>query len=295
MPEPDLKDLDARQIFELIEARAQYEIKNVATAPMNKFKPLLQIDYYGKEPELFFAEEVNRNFSAAWGESQNPIYKGFIASNLKTTDWNIDINALQNEDQVIFEFKITQRHSNLKKIFKTITSHNKEKWEKIFSKSVNSNVKITYRDTYLVDPIGCMMINYLIKGFQEEWDMEIESLEFDLSGYNKFNDYSNGLITENFSTQGDRTAFLKDYTERLLDISPTVTERGRLPHWRELIIESPDFELTIRPHGGIKNGWDLNMNETPMDINDVEIDDDLNLFNKSANEGILYNVMFQLK
>ncbi len=295
LPEPDLQDLDARQITELIEARAKYDIKNVATAPMNKFKPLLQIDYFGKESELFFAEEVNRNFSAAWGESQHPIFKGRINSNLKTTDWKIDIDALQNEDQVIFEFKITQRRSDLFSIFNTITSHKEEKWEKIFSKTSNSNVKITYRDTYLVEPIGCMMINHLIKGFREKCNLKIESLEFDLSGYNKFNDYSNGLINDNFSTQSDRTEFLKDYTERLLNISPKVKERGRLPHWRELILYTPDFELIVRPHGGIKNGWDMDFNETPMDVEDITIDDDLTLFNKSANEGILYNIMLQLK
>ncbi len=140
-----------------------------------------------------------------------------------------------------------------------------------------------------------MMIAQLIKDLKDSCNLSISSLEFDLSSFNKFNGYPDGTIDENFSCKENRTKFLTEYSSQLIGEEPIVYEEGRLPHWRELIIESQSFELVVRPHGGIKNGWALDFNEEIQDVEEVETSDDLKLFNKSSREGILYNIIFQKK
>jgi hypothetical protein len=293
LEEPDLTGLNARQLTELLEAKSKYQLKILSTKPIDNFTPLLQVDYYGKPSDLYFSEEINNDFSYEWGESQNPIYKSSINNNLQTQNWDIDIFNLLNDDQILFEFKIREKHSSLKTFFDTLRKHEEDKWKNILSSIRDSSVRIIYRDTYLVDPIGCMMIAQLVKDLKNSCNLSISSLEFDLSSFNKFNGYPDGRIDENFSSKQKRTEFLMDYSLKLIGTNPIVYEEGRLPHWRELIIDSDSFELVIRPHGGIKNGWALDFNEEIQDVEEVEISDDLKLFNKSLREGILYNIIFQ--
>ena len=70
------------------------------------------------------------------------------------------------------------------------------------------------------------------------------------------------------------------------------------PHYRELLISNDEFEIIIRPDGGIENGWKIDRSKE--ELYDYELQDDfdtdLEIFNKeSRNNGILYVVGWKHK
>ncbi|MFW6002731.1 MAG: DUF1998 domain-containing protein, partial [archaeon] len=293
---PTVEGLNARQLSELIEAKAKFSIKISKVKPISQFVPILQIDYSDKTSKIYFSESIDNVFSGQWGATDSFVYQSYIDSKLDLNEWEINLEDLVSDNQSIFEFKIETRQTNLFDFYRMLTNYEAEKWNKIKEEIKNSQVNILYRDTYLVDPIGSLIVLHLIKDFKSDLNLSINELEFDLSSYDRFGQRSMGRIIDNFISKEERKDFLNKGCDEILEVTPKLKDVGRLPHWRELIFESDNFELIIRPNGGIKNGWVLDRSEQTDDYyEDIDFDDNLSLYNQSFVEGILYNVIFQKK
>ena len=292
---PDLDGLNARQIQEVMEAKGLFGLKVMKNNPIPGFNPMVQLEYTDGETKQFFSEDFCNAFSSDWGVTDNAVYHAFSDYKIQLENWDIKWDDLITEDQILFEFKIKEKNVNLSKFFKMLTQHKTEKWEKILEKISNRKVSIIYRDTYLVEPIGVLMINNLLKSMKESLNLTIKSLKFDVSAYSNFGQKSTGRIIGDFISKNDRRDFISESTEELLGVVPEINQEGWLPHWRELAIEGVDFELIIRPNGGIKNGWAYDKSQPITYYHEVEFDDDLLLFNQSNTNGILYNVIFEKK
>lgn len=297
MYKPDLANISARELATVIEAKGLYQYKIISSTSSDHFPSLMHVEYANGEVLHYFSEKKSVEFSENWGMCDGPIYKGRFSPEYQYKQWNIDLSSLLNENKMVFEFKIKDRNTSLFNFHNTILQSEPNKWNKILLKIKNKKVKITYLDIYLKDALGCLMLVNLVKYFSKVFEFDIQSLHFDLSSFsNNFRYTANSnIIDKDWADSGLRTAFLKDASESILGIFPIVREDGFLPHWRELIFSSDEFELVIRPNGGIKNGWKLDNKEGSVSQDEIDYSEDFNLFNTNQRDGLLYNVVFESK
>lgn len=293
--EPNMENLNARQIQELFEAKGFFGLNVISNNPILTFKPMVQVEFSDGTTKLLFCEDFDDSFSYDWGKTDKPVYQSVADSRIQVSEWNINFDGLISNDQILFEFKIKDKKARLKEFYTLLTSQKHDRWAKIEDRIRNKEVAINYMDTYLVDPLGVLMINNLIKSLTEKLNIKVKALIFDISAYSNFGQNSIGRIIDDFVSKDQRRKFMTECSDELLSIFPVIQEEGRLPHWRELLVEGDDFELVIRPNGGIRNGWTLDQSEQIIDYDDIHYDDDLLLHNQSSFNGILYNIIFQTK
>jgi hypothetical protein len=122
-------------------------------------------------------------------------------------------------------------------------------------------------DEHLKTQLGTIMAIQFIDAFVSKIGCDIT--EFKVSFVNEqFNDY-NGMtyndsyrkLTDSFMSDADCKAMMDDllinsYWNYDIDTKP----RKSLPHWRSLTVRdlTNNSVLTIKPHGGIANGWFIN-------------------------------------
>lgn len=293
--EPNLDGLSTRQIQEAMAAKGMFGVNVVQNDPITGFYPITQLEYADGKARVFFSEDYNDAFSSYWGSTDMPVYHALSDSKIQSENWDIEWDDLISEDQILFEFKVKDEETNISQLLDTLLNGQPEAWEAVKSKIENSSVNITYRDVYLIDAIGCLMLNYLVKRLAEWGNMQINSFLIETAfKENNFN-IPNGTINQNFIQRQERNMFLSKSSETLLGIMPEIEENKFLPHWRELIIDTEKFELIIRPNGGIRNGWKPVFRDRNIPYKSLAFDADLKIENKSGTEGILYNVLFQKK
>jgi len=292
---PEISDLSARELASVIEAKGQYQFQTISSVVYDGLCSLMLVEYENKESLIYFSESGCNEFSEKWGLSESPIYKGHTSSQMQFAPWNIDLESLMTENKFLFEFKIKEKNTTLVKFWDTLYKIDTANWNKIIPKIKDCKVKITYQDIYLKDALGCLMLLNLIKSITKNLNMDIQSLNFYLAGFNNSRYAYSDDIDKDWIDSGERKLFLKESCTSILNKVPVIQEEGFLPHWRELVIMSDDFELIIRPNGGIKNGWKLDSSEGSISQEDIDFDEDLKLFNISQREGILYNVVFEKK
>lgn len=292
---PDLGGLNAWQIQEVMEAKGMFGLSFLGSNPIPGFAPIVQVEYDDENVQMFFSKGFINDFSSNWGRTDNDVYDTFSHSKIQFENWMVNWDDIITEDQILFEFKVKEKNVRLSSFFDMLTKHKTDKWEKVFVKIRDSKVNVLYMDTYLVDPVGVLMINKLLESMSNRLNMSVASLTYDLSSFSSFGHYSSGRIDEDFGSKADRKSFIEQSTGALLDLTPKIIENSRHPHWRELIIKGEDFKLIIRPHGGIKNGWVLDRSQPCPLYDDFEFEKDLLLFNQSNLNGILFNVLFQKK
>ena len=295
MYEPDISNLTAREIASIIEVKGLHNYKIITNVRPDGFYSLMHVEYANGEPRHYFTEQDCTEFSENWGSRNGSLFKDRFSPYYNYRPWDIDLISLLNKDKMVFEFKIKERNTSLFNFYNTILQSEPDKWNKIIPKIKNKKVKITYMDIYLKDALGCLMLINLIKYFSEKLEFEIQSLHFDLSTFSNSLRYTanSNTIDKDWADSRLRTAFLKDASESILTIVPSIREDGFLPHWRELIFSSAEFELVIRPNGGIKNGWKLDNTGGSVGQDNIDYSEDLNLFNTNQRDGILYNIVFE--
>lgn len=295
MYEPNITNLTAREIASLMEVKGLHKYKIINGARPYDFFSLMHVEYSNGKPLHYFMEQNDTEFSEKWGMSSGALYKSGFYPEYSYEPWNIDLMSLLNEDKMVFEFKIKDRDTSLFNFYHTIILSEPDKWNKIIPKLKNKKVNVSYLDIYLKDPLGCLMLLNLIKSFSDELNLDIQSLYLNLSNYNNGLRYDANLnsIDKDWGDSGLRTSFLKHSSQSILGILPVVKEDRFLPHWRELVFTADEFELIIRPNGGIKNGWKLDNTEGFVSQKNIDYSVDINLFNTNQRDGILYNIVFE--
>jgi hypothetical protein len=293
---PNLTDLSAREVAAALEAKGLYQVKIISSPPHKDYPSLLQVEYSNGDLLHYFTEKEEIEFSEKWGACNCPVYRAHVSTGFQYESWDFDLSDLLDNDRMVFEFKIRERNSSLFNFYNTIMQPEKDRWKKITQRIQGHKIAITYQDIYLKDALGCLILLNLIKSFRDKYDLKIQSLNFHLSAYN--NPYFGAIIPSIDKDWGDshlRTSFLKQASKSILGLSPGVNEDRFLPHWRELVFTCSDFELVIRPNGGIRNGWKLDSSQAPIDQTDLDFSKDIKLFNQSHLDGILFNIVFENK
>jgi hypothetical protein len=178
--------------------------------------------------------------------------------------------------------------------------------QKFVENARDHQLEFRYMDEHLKTQLGNIMIIQFIEAFTNKVGCDIT--EFSVVFENEeFNDPNGKMYTDTFRRITD--AFqseqdCKDMIDGLLynsnwDYSVDTQQRNSLPHWRSLTVKdsTSGSTLTIKPHGGIANGWYINTAKARQQgsffgPNNSDSGSDIPLISDTTKE-ILYTVSLQ--
>lgn len=178
--------------------------------------------------------------------------------------------------------------------------------QKFVENARDHQLEFRYMDEHLKTQLGNIMIIQFIEAFTNKVGCDIT--EFSVVFENEeFNDPNGKMYTDTFRRITD--AFqseqdCKDMIDGLLynsnwDYSVDTQQRNSLPHWRSLTVKDiiSGSTLTIKPHGGIANGWYINTAKARQQgsffgPNNSDSGSDIPLISDTTKE-ILYTVSLQ--
>lgn len=206
---------------------------------------------------------------------------------------------------MMFEEYIT-KDIETDQILQSIIESSHQNWT-IIDKKIKEmeHVSITYSDRYLNTPLGCIVLGNLINQLKKTFNLSIDKLTImrpkkDADTFSqKFYDCENDdtfTLEKDFRNTSDCDHFVQKCLKEIANVYAEV-KHDMLPHYRSLTIKSKNYELSIRPDGGIAYGWILNKNIYPhityKEIN-KELSQSLSLHNKAIRSGgILYTIAFK--
>ena len=163
------------------------------------------------------------------------------------------------------------------------------------------SIEITYMDEHLKTQLGIIISTQLIDAFVNKLGCRSFTVKF---ANEKFYDYygkqidnPNRSLTDSFQSSDDSNQMLDEILSNSgwaysIDTKPAKA----LPHWRSLVIKDLDAKcvLTIKPHGGIANGWYINTAITQAQhkyfgASNSSMSSDIPLISSKENE-ILYTI-----
>lgn len=165
----------------------------------------------------------------------------------------------------------TQLDSSKKLLDLLIQLDDSNQIEQFINNAQSHQLEFYYMDEHLKTQLGAIMVMQLINAFIHKTNCDIinsklifENEEFyDNYGYSYTDSYRR--ITDALQSHDD----CKDMIEDLLNNvqwnhSIETKARKALPHWRSLVIKDLDngTTLTLKPHGGVANGWFIDTAET---------------------------------
>ena len=166
-------------------------------------------------------------------------------------------------------------------------------------------IEFNYMDEHLKTTLGVVQLLQFIKAFIVKLGGEASAKivftneEFNIPGGRAYDDTYRRL-TDQFRSHED----CKNTIDELLgetdwDYSIDTKTSNTLPHWRCLTVKDLDngSTLTIKPHGGIANGWYINSAETrrmhiSFNVSNTDINSDIPLISDQGKK-ILYSVALE--
>jgi DEAD/DEAH box helicase domain-containing protein len=159
--------------------------------------------------------------------------------------------------------QITEIHFRAEKMFMqrfglfTITN-----WKKSIPEIDNivsgKEINITYNDSYLRGPFGSMLFMELMRALVAEWKVQIQSISLSLGKINESISSFDDRVFRNWHTNKSRREYLIESGKTFLKVENITVkdkEYSKMVHFRYLSISTPTHTITIRPDGGIENGW----------------------------------------
>ena len=146
-----------------------------------------------------------------------------------------------------------------------------QKIQQFIDSARGHQLEFCYMDEHLKNQLGIIMIIQFINEFANkvgcdvtEFNIVFKNEEFyDRHGMLYSDNYRK--LTDSFQSDADVEEMINDlltnsYWNYIIDTKP----HNSLPHWRSLIIKDKTIgaTLTIKPHGGIANGWFIDTAET---------------------------------
>lgn len=132
-------------------------------------------------------------------------------------------------------------------------------------------LEFRYMDEHLKTQLGTIMIIQFIEAFVNKVGRDITKFSVVFEN-EEFHDYSGKLCSDSYRRISDSFQSDTDVEEMIDDLLASsnwdydinTKPHNSLPHWRSLTIKdiTANATLTIKPHGGIANGWFIDTAET---------------------------------
>ena len=248
--DPGIIPAEASDIIKHSEDWATFAITDAFS---NGIYPLAYVDGW-----LYITDDANTSdFNGFWGHeeifainTQKPQVKAFKPVLKSFNEFFIPTGTVLHTSKGLFDMVTNMDRSGA--ISQFITN------------SQGHHLEFHYMDEHLKNQLGIIMIIQFIEAFTSkvgcditEFRVVFENEEFhDYSGKQYSDNYRR--ITDSFESDSD----VKVMIDNLLNssywtYSIQTQPHNTLPHWRSLIIKDTisGTTLTIKPHGGIANGW----------------------------------------
>lgn len=148
----------------------------------------------------------------------------------------------------------------------------------------NASLEISYTDKHLKSPLGMLITVQAIRWIINQWNKTDKiQVSFALQSYYERN--LTGRVDRNMPDSKERNCFLSKLCPKKWNAA--ISEKGNLPHWRVLTVQSGDDRLDIFPDGGFANGWVFGRNNPYFGVNDININKEINI---RLREQIKYNI-----
>ncbi len=210
----------------------------------------------------FYAEDTLINLDQNWANTDQ-IYRLETPINEEIQFVGANAPQLNQNGQNHFVFYITDaevatntRIRDLYRIFRTI---GEREGLNLYELINGQRFNITYTDRYIASPSGCLILAAFLRELVNATGININNVHVRLAEIRDKQDYRRPtLISHNFDNTEDRNDFLE---EVLIDAGfdgamVDGENRGNtLPHFRTLELRNQNMTITIRPDGGIENGW----------------------------------------
>ena len=254
---PGVIPAEASDIIKHSEDWATFAITDAIT---NGIYPLAYVDGW-----LYLTDNPDTaNYNGLWANGEifatqvtKPQANPFTAAITGFYEFFITCNTTLNNSRNLFEL-ISQldRSGRIRQFINNARGH---------------NLEFRYMDEHLKTQLGVILITQFIDAFAREVGCDIN--DFRVIFENEvFHDYSGKLcsdtyrrLTDTFQSDAEvremiDAILINSYWDYIIDTKP----RNSLPHWRSLVITdtTTGASLSIKPHGGIANGWFIDTNET---------------------------------
>lgn len=262
---------------------------------LDGLKPILAVTHNDGRKRIYFGKDVLTTLNDDWGTGV--IFSSNYDGNLDFTPLKVEniLAKLNSSDEGMFDLKIKDYSASASTIFDVMSSYRQDKWkdaQAVFA--VDKNVEITYADKYLNTPLGCIILANLVASIAKEWNLNINKLKLNLAAIRGSNVYGYNDFDADFTLASRRNDFLKKCFDQIVGFEPDIEMVNNL-HPRYLQIKGNEYTCEIRPDAGVAWGWSLDRLHANLRLEQFEdnVTQDLKLFNKRRNDGILYTVAWQ--
>ena len=162
----------------------------------------------------------------------------------------------------------------------------------------DGKVALFYEDRYVNSPLGCLLLAQFIRRLRDLFKLRYNAIEIILSrkNYRVIFDDDTLKIDRKFSFPENRDAFLRLCLDEIVR-EPYSLVIKNTKHSRALVVRNSNYELSIRPEGGISFGWGIeNGIHSALTVDTLMKKPDINIrcFNRAAHsydkKGITYVV-----
>lgn len=280
----------------IMSALFQYRFKFYKNHLAGDLKPILSVSFNDGTTKLYFGEDINTSFTPTWGNGDIFTTINAHQFNCETIDVTQIFNSIDGEGTVMFDTRIKE-DTYLNSFYHSLTKNKTNYWNRIIAGLNSKNVTVQYSDRYLLTPLGCVILAYLLEEMKQELNITITSINISTAKPNSYNGIVDNTINicSNYETCESRNRFLSDAISNIVGIQPTINNNGYIEHERCLTILSDTSELCIRPDAGVANGWKpFGQENAACSDEDFRYDwtMDMRLYNQKKNIGILYTISY---
>ncbi len=292
---PTLKDMKSEDLTNFMSVIFKNDF-SVGQLELNGLQPMILVTMNDGLRILYLSEKASRQFNGQWGTGSifsTRYHTEAVFDRLEASEFMHEFS--KNNDNAVFEFNIYDRNSSTSTLLDTLGSQDEDSWNKVFRALTGKRADILYTDKYVRSPLGCYIVSCILGQIIRKCHLTVNSLSFQLAplepGRDRSKGYSEALL-ENFTEASERNEFLTDCVFEQCGKVPSISQINQ-QHFRSLVIETEDYECSIRPDGGLSWGWKLDRSAQGMYLEDLKDDftQDIGLFNYASNtSGILYTV-----
>lgn len=255
--DPGVIPAEAKDIIKHSENWASFALADVVS---NGIYPLANVDGW-----LYMTDDANTaDFNGFWGSGE------IFAVQVPRAQVNV-FNPVLTGFSEFFITRSTTLNSSKRLLDLVINLDTDGNIGRFINNAKGHKLEFRYMDEHLKTQLGTIMIIQFIEAFANRVGCDVT--EFNVVFENEeFHDYSGKLcsdnyrrITDSFQSDADVEEMIDNLlTNSFWDYNIDTKPHNSLPHWRSLIIKDKTIgaTLTIKPHGGIANGWFIDTTET---------------------------------